>query len=87
MTSLPAQRERLVDRGLLKEGYFADIAVFDPLTIKDTATYTHPAQLAQGVKYVFVNGKLEFEDGKLTGQIAGRALRGPGWKRHDTTTN
>jgi N-acyl-D-amino-acid deacylase len=87
MTSLPAQRERLRDRGLLREGYFADITVFDPLTIKDTATYTQPAQLAQGVKYVFVNGKLEFEDGKLTGQIAGRALRGPGWKPHDIAAN
>jgi N-acyl-D-amino-acid deacylase len=87
MTSLPAQRERLIDRGLLKEGYFADITIFDPLTIRDTATYTQPAQLAQGVKYVFVNGKLEFEDGKLTGQIAGRALRGPGWKQHDNAAN
>ena len=87
MTSLPAQRERLIDRGLLKEGYFADITIFDPLTIKDTATYTQPAQLAQGVKYVFVNGKLEFEDGKLTGQIAGRALRGRGWKQHDNAAN
>jgi N-acyl-D-amino-acid deacylase len=87
MTSLPAQRERLRDRGLLKEGYFADITIFDPLTIKDTATYTQPAQLAQGVKYVFVNGKLEFEDGKLTGQIAGRALRGPGWKQHEIAAN
>ncbi len=87
MTSLPAQRERLIDRGLLKEGYFADITIFDPLTIKDTATYTQPAQLAQGVKYVFVNGKLEFEEGKLTGQLAGRALRGPGWKQHDNPAN
>jgi dihydroorotase/N-acyl-D-amino-acid deacylase len=87
MTSLPAQRERLRDRGLLKEGYFADITIFDPLTIKDMATYAQPAQLAQGVKYVFVNGKLEFEDGKLTGQIAGRALRGSGWKQHDTAAN
>ena len=87
MTSLPAQRERLLDRGLLKEGYFADITVFDPVTIKDTATYSQPAQIAQGVKYVFVNGKLEFEDGKLTGQIAGRALRGHGWKQHDGAAN
>jgi len=80
MTSLPAQRERLADRGLLREGYFADITVFDPATIKDLATYTEPARLAEGVKYVFVNGQLEFADGKLTGRTAGRALRGPGWK-------
>jgi dihydroorotase/N-acyl-D-amino-acid deacylase len=81
MTSLPAQRERLVDRGLLKEGYSADITIFDPATIQDTATYTQPAQLAKGVKYVFVNGQLEFEDGKLTGVTAGHPLRGAGWKR------
>ena len=87
MTSLPAQRERLLDRGLLKEGYFADITIFDPVTISDAATYAQPAQLAVGVKYVFVNGKLEFEDGRLTGQIAGRALRGPGWRQHETTAN
>lgn len=81
MTSLPAQRERLLDRGLLKEHYFADITVFDPNSIQDTATYVEPASLSKGVKYVFVNGQLEFEDGKLTGVIAGRALRGPGWKQ------
>jgi N-acyl-D-amino-acid deacylase len=81
MTSLPAQRERLVDRGLVKEGYFADITVFDPATIKDLGTYEKPSQLAQGVKFVFVNGQLEFEDGKLTGAVAGKPLRGPGWNQ------
>ncbi len=81
MTSLPAQRERLLDRGLLEEGYFADITVFDPKTIQDTATYTQPASLSKGVKYVFVNGQLEFEDGKLNGVMAGQGLRGPGWKQ------
>jgi N-acyl-D-amino-acid deacylase len=81
MTSLPAQRERLLDRGLLKEGYFADITVFDPATIKDVASYSQPAQISEGVKYVFINGQLEFEDGKLTGITSGRALRGPGWKQ------
>jgi len=81
MTSLPAQRERLLDRGLLKEGYFADITVFDAATIEDVGTYAEPSQLSKGVKYVFVNGQLEFEDGKLTGRTAGRALRGPGWKQ------
>jgi N-acyl-D-amino-acid deacylase len=81
MTSLPAQRERLFDRGLLKEGYFADITVFDPKTIEDTATYTKPDSLSKGVKYVFVNGQLEFVDGKLTGVMAGKGLRGRGWKK------
>ena len=83
MTSLPAQRERLIDRGLLKTGYFADVTVFDPAEIKDVGTYPQPAQVSQGVKYVFVNGQLEFEDGKLTGATAGRPLRGPGWKAND----
>lgn len=80
ITSLPAQREHLRDRGLLKEDFFADITIFDPATIIDKATYTEPAQLSVGVKYVFVNGQLEFADGKMTGVNAGRALRGAGAK-------
>ena len=79
ITSLPAQRERLRDRGLLKEGFFADITVFDPATIIDKATYENPAQISVGVKYVLVNGQLEYEDDKLIGAQAGRVLRGPGW--------
>ena len=75
ITSLPAQREHLTHRGLLREGFFADVTIFDPATIIDKATYTQPAQLSQGVKYVFVNGQLEYEDGKMTGTMAGRALR------------
>lgn len=80
ITSLPAQRERLHGRGLLKENYFADITIFDPATIKDNATYEHPTELSQGVKYVFVNGQLEYENGHLTGVTAGTVLRGPGKK-------
>ena len=79
MTSLPAQRERLRDRGLLREGYFADITIFDPATIRDKATYENPSRLSQGVKYVFVNGQLAFEADHLTGKTAGMVLRGPGW--------
>lgn len=82
ITSLPAQSEHLVDRGLLEPGYFADITVFNPDTIVDEATYTQPAQLSVGVDYVFVNGRLEFDRGRLTGIAAGRPLRGPGWKPH-----
>jgi N-acyl-D-amino-acid deacylase len=81
ITSLPAQRERLRDRGLLKEGFFADITIFDPATIIDKATYESPTQVSEGIKYVFVNGALEYEEGKLTGAMAGQALRGPGWKQ------
>lgn len=75
ITSLPAQREGLHDRGLLKEGYFADITVFDPATIRDAANYEHPTELSQGVKYVFVNGQLEYADGRMTGAKAGIPLR------------
>jgi N-acyl-D-aspartate/D-glutamate deacylase len=75
ITSLPAQREHLTGRGLLKEEFFADITIFDPATILDKATYTEPTQMSQGVKYVLVNGQMEFEDGKMTGAMAGRALR------------
>jgi len=80
ITSLPAQREHLRDRGLLKEGFFADVTIFDPASIIDKATYENPVQLSQGVKYVLVNGQLEYEDGHLTGVTAGRVLRGPGWQ-------
>jgi N-acyl-D-amino-acid deacylase len=80
ITSLPAQREHLVGRGLIKDGFFADITIFDPATIIDKATYTQPAQLAEGVKYVIVNGQVAFENGKATGAMAGRALKGQGAK-------
>jgi len=79
ITSLPAQRERLQGRGLLKEGFYADITIFDPAAILDRATYQNPVQVSDGVKYVFVNGVLEYDAGKLTGAQAGRVLRGPGW--------
>jgi N-acyl-D-amino-acid deacylase len=76
ITSLPAQRERLRDRGLLKEGYFADITIFDPTSVTDKATYKNPVELSEGVKYVFVNGQLEYDNGRLTGVHAGKILRG-----------
>src|SRR5580692_5608208 len=81
ITSMPAQREHLLDRGLIKTGFFADITIFDPEKIIDRATYSEPAKISEGVDYVFVNGQLEFERGTLTGAKAGRALRGPAW--HD----
>ncbi len=79
ITSMPAQREHLTGRGLIKPGFFADITIFDPATIIDEATYKEPNKPAKGVDYVFVNGQLEYERGNLTGVKAGRALRGPGW--------
>lgn len=80
ITSLPAQREHLVGRGLIKEGFFADITIFNPDAIIDKATYTQPAQLAEGVSYVLVNGQVAFENGKATGTMAGKALKGQGVK-------
>ena len=78
ITSLPAQREHLVGRGMIKEGFFADITIFDPGSIADKATYTEPAQLSEGVKCVLVNGQVTFENGKVTGAMGGKALRGQG---------
>jgi N-acyl-D-amino-acid deacylase len=80
ITSLPAQREHLEDRGLLEPGFFADITIFDAATIMDHATYVEPDQLSTGVDYVIVNGQLEYDAGKLTGATAGRALRGRGYQ-------
>lgn len=78
MTSLPAQRMRLWDRGLLRPGAFADVVVFDAATIADRATFAEPRQYADGVRYVAVNGQLVVDDGRLTAARPGRALRGPG---------
>lgn len=79
ITSMPAQRQRLVGRGQIQVGYFADITIFDADTITDQATYTESTKLSQGIEKVLVNGQVEFEHGALTGVNAGRALRGPGW--------
>ena len=81
ITGLPSQRERLRDRGLLRAGFFADVTIFDPATIDDRATYQNPTQLSVGVKYVFVNGVLEYDNGRLTGEHAGVVLRGAGSKQ------
>jgi N-acyl-D-amino-acid deacylase len=78
LTSLPATNLGLDHRGLLKDGYFADVVVFDPKTIADKATYEKPHQYAVGVKQVFVNGVQVLKDGEHTGAKPGRALWGPG---------
>lgn len=80
-TSLPAQREKLHDRGQVKPGYFADITIFDPQKVDDLATFENPAQQSVGIEYVLVNGVVELEQGKLTGQVGGRPLRGPGYQQ------
>jgi N-acyl-D-amino-acid deacylase len=83
ITSLPANREHLRERGLLKTGFYADVTVFDPARIKDTTNYQQPNSVSEGVKYVFVNGQVEYATGKLTGAKAGRALHGQGWINAD----
>lgn len=82
MTHLPATNLGLDRRGLVKEGYFADVVVFDPKTIADKATYEKPHQYAVGVKQVFVNGVPVLKDGTHTGAKPGRALWGPGKVPH-----
>jgi N-acyl-D-aspartate/D-glutamate deacylase len=75
MSSLPASRVRLAGRGTLTEGGFADIVVFDPVTVADRADFSDPFQYAVGIKATVVNGALAFLDGERLGR-SGRALRG-----------
>jgi N-acyl-D-amino-acid deacylase len=79
MTSAVAERISLRGRGLVREGMYADLVVFDPATVIDHATYQHTHQLSTGVLDVFVNGVAVVRDGKHTGAKPGRAVRGPGW--------
>ncbi len=79
-TSLPAQRMRFTDRGVLKQGMAADIVIFDPATIKDVATFEQPNQLSQGMEYVLVNGVPVIEESKMTGKLPGKVLRGQGYQ-------
>jgi N-acyl-D-amino-acid deacylase len=81
-TSLPAQREHLTDRGVIKQGMWADLVVFDPATVHDVATYADPNKFSVGMQYVVVNGVPVIEDGKMTGKLPGNVLRGPGYMAH-----
>jgi N-acyl-D-amino-acid deacylase len=78
-SALPAQRMRLTDRGVLKQGMWADVVVFDPATVHDLATFADPNQLSQGMEYVLVNGVAVIDQGKMTGARPGKVLRGPGY--------
>jgi len=75
LTSRPAARLRLPDRGLVKEGYRADLVLFDPRTVAPGATYENPRTLPTGIPYVFVDGRFVIEDGRRTDVLAGRAVR------------
>ncbi|MGB6392187.1 MAG: amidohydrolase family protein, partial [Candidatus Acidiferrales bacterium] len=79
-SALPAQRMRITDRGVLKKGLWADVVVFDPGKVHDVATYDNPNQLSVGMDYVLVNGQLVIDDGKMTGALPGKVLRGPGYR-------
>lgn len=81
MTGLPASTLKLDRRGVLQPGCFADIAVFDPATVQDHATFENPHQYSTGMQYVFVNGTPVLAAGEHTGATPGRVVRGPGWKR------
>jgi dihydroorotase/N-acyl-D-amino-acid deacylase len=83
MSSAVATRLQIRDRGFLREGYFADIVIFDPDTVTDHATYDKPHQLSTGIDFVFVNGVAVVRDGAVTGAMPGRAVRGPGWTGWD----
>ncbi len=80
MTSLPAARLGLPDRGLLRPGMQADLVVFDPASVADRATFTQPHQYAQGFRHVLVNGKAVLLDGQLTSERPGRVLYGPAYR-------
>jgi N-acyl-D-amino-acid deacylase len=75
MTSFPAARLRLTDRGVLRPGMKADVAIFDPATVRDTATYDKPHAYAEGFSVVIVNGRVAFENGAMTNERPGRVLR------------
>jgi N-acyl-D-amino-acid deacylase len=80
ITSATARRLSIPDRGLLQEGLFADIVIFDAATIADNATYEKPHQQPLGIRYVIVNGTIVMKDGEHTGAKPGRAVRGPGYQ-------
>ena len=75
MTSLPAQKLGLRDRGLVREGMYADIIIFDPEKVADKASYADPHRYPEGIKYVLVNGRVTIDSGEHTGELSGKALR------------
>jgi N-acyl-D-aspartate/D-glutamate deacylase len=80
MTSLPASRMGLADRGIVRPGMLADLVAFDPETVKDKATFDDPLQYSEGIPYVAVNGELVVDEGRITAARPGRALMGPGYR-------
>jgi len=81
MTGLPAKRVGLRDRGLLRSGFYADLTIFDPQRVLDRATFEMPNQHPEGIKFVVINGHISVDDGQRTSALAGRVLRGPGYRK------
>jgi N-acyl-D-amino-acid deacylase len=81
LTSFPASNLGIKDRGLVQPGMMADLAIFDPATIADKATFAEPQQFAIGMRHVLVNGQPVLLDGQMTAARPGRAVRGPGTGR------
>tara|TARA_B100000768_G_C11260573_1_gene368609 strand:- start:74 stop:1753 length:1680 start_codon:yes stop_codon:yes gene_type:complete len=81
LTSLPATNFKIKKRGSLTKGFFADLAIFNPETIQDHATFDEPHQLSTGMIHVFVNGEQVLKNGSHTGALPGRVVRGPGYKK------
>ena len=84
-TALPARRMKLSKRGMILPDYFADITIFDPARVRDIATFENPNRPSEGISYVLVNGVVALAEGKLTGQLGGRPLRGPGYSGRGLT--
>jgi N-acyl-D-amino-acid deacylase len=87
LTSLPAANLKIRKRGAIKTGYYADLAIFDPVRVQDNATFENPQQYSTGMVDVFVNGIQVLKDGEHTGALPGRVIRGPGWKFNKTKIN
>lgn len=79
LTSLPAENMKIEKRGALKQGFYADVVVFDPAKIQDHSTFENPHQLSTGMSHVFVNGVQVLRNGEHTGATPGRVVRGPGY--------
>jgi N-acyl-D-amino-acid deacylase len=79
LTSLPVENLRIEDRGRLREGFYADVVVFDPEIIQDHATFAEPHRYSTGMVHVFVNGVQVLADGEHTEALPGRVVHGPGW--------
>ncbi len=81
MTSMNAEKANIPDRGLMQEGYWADVTLFDPETVIDKATFEAPQQYPEGIPYVIVNGVVALDNGRHTNSRSGKVLRGPGYQR------